>query len=134
MKITVDTNVLVRAVVQDDAAQALAAEKVLRKATLVAVSTPCLCEFFWVLKRAYRIEDDLIAKAIQTLFECDNVVGNRPAVEYGLKMLALGGDFADAIIAFEGALLGGNVFVSLDKKATKLLPELGTKTYLLSQE
>ena len=40
MKITADTNVLVRAAVQDDAHQARQAAKVLRQAELVAVPVP----------------------------------------------------------------------------------------------
>ena len=43
MKITVDTNVLVRAVVRDDAKQAQMAAKFLKDAELIAVSLPCLC-------------------------------------------------------------------------------------------
>ena len=51
MKIAVDTNVLVRAVVRDDPAQASVAAKVLTKAELIAVALPCLCEFAWVLRQ-----------------------------------------------------------------------------------
>ena len=53
MKVVVDTNVLVRAVVCDDPAQASVAAKVLTDAELIAVATPCLCEFVWVLLRVY---------------------------------------------------------------------------------
>jgi len=42
MKITVDTNVLVRAVVRDDKAQARAAAKLLKDAEIIAVSLPSL--------------------------------------------------------------------------------------------
>ena len=42
MKITVDTNVLARAAVQDDEHQARQAAKILRKATLVAIPVPVL--------------------------------------------------------------------------------------------
>ena len=45
MKVVVDTNVLVRAAVRDDAAQARAAAKVLTQAERVAIAMPCLCEF-----------------------------------------------------------------------------------------
>ena len=51
MKITVDTNVLVRAVVRDDAKQAQMAAKFLKDAELIAVSPPCLCELVWVRSR-----------------------------------------------------------------------------------
>ncbi len=53
MKVAVDTNVLVRAVVRDDPAQADVAAAVLTDAELIAVALPCLCEFVWVLLRVY---------------------------------------------------------------------------------
>jgi predicted nucleic-acid-binding protein len=59
MKITVDTNILVRAVVNDDKKQARAAAVLLKNAEIIAISLPCLCEFVWVLRRVYafRLED-----------------------------------------------------------------------------
>jgi predicted nucleic acid-binding protein len=54
VKITADTNVLVRAVVRDDPKQARAAERILKSAAIVAVALPCLCEFVWVLRKVYR--------------------------------------------------------------------------------
>jgi predicted nucleic acid-binding protein len=45
MKITADTNVLIRAAVQDDPRQAREAVKLLQEADLVAVPVPVLCEF-----------------------------------------------------------------------------------------
>ena len=44
MKVTVDTNVLIRAVVQDDPVQAQQAATVLLDAALIAVTLPSLCE------------------------------------------------------------------------------------------
>jgi predicted nucleic-acid-binding protein len=49
-----------------------------------------------------------------------------------LAVLAVGGDFADGVIAYEGNWLGGETFVSFDKKAVTLLSELGENTQLLS--
>jgi len=51
MKITVDTNILVRSVVQDDPAQAQKAGSVLLDAALIAVTLPTLCELVWVLRK-----------------------------------------------------------------------------------
>jgi predicted nucleic-acid-binding protein len=50
LKITADTNVLVRAVVADDPAQSQAAIAALRGAEQIAVALPALCEFVWVLR------------------------------------------------------------------------------------
>ena len=54
VKITADTNVLVRALVQDDVEQARAAQALLSRATVIAVPVPVFCELAWVLRRAYR--------------------------------------------------------------------------------
>ena len=51
MKITADTNVLVRALVQDEPEQARAASALLEQAELVAIPLPVLCELVWVLRR-----------------------------------------------------------------------------------
>lgn len=131
MRIAADTNVLVRAVVRDDPAQARAAAKALKNAELVAVALPCLCEFAWVLRAVYGFGEADVARAIRALVASANVEVNRPAVEAGLAMLEAGGDFADGVIAYEGGWLGGEVFVSFDKKAVALLSATGRTAKLL---
>lgn len=131
MKLAVDTNVLIRAVVRDDPMQAEQAIKILRDAELIAISTPCLCEFVWVLRRVYNMQATDTAAALRALLDTGNVVMNRPAVEAGLAMLDAGGDFADGVIAFESSWLGGETFVSFDKKAVALLAPQGKSARLL---
>ena len=131
MKVSVDTDVLVRAVVRDDLAQACAATKVLIEADLIAVALPCLCEFVWVLRKVYGFRPSDVSAAIQALIAAANVQVNRPAVEAGLSVLAAGGDFADGVIAYEGNWLGGETFVSFDTKAIALLKAQGQSTRLL---
>jgi len=131
MRVSVDTNILVRAVVRDDRKQARAAAKLLKTAELVAVPLPCLCELAWVLKRLYGFARSDIAAAIQALLNAANVQTNRPAAEAGLTILNAGGDFADGVIAYEGSWLGGNEFVSFDKDAVSLLSKQGQSVRLL---
>ena len=121
MKITVDTNVLVRAAVQDDKEQAYQAAKILQEAILVAVPLPVLCEFVWVMSRGYKKPITDISDAIHRLMNCTNVVMNQPAVEAGLSVLDAGGDFADGVIAYEGRWLGAEELISFDKKAVSIL-------------
>ena len=121
MKVTVDTNVLIRAVVRDDPAQARVAAALMTEASLVAVALPCLCEFVWVLRKVYGLQAADAASAIRALLAAPAVEVNRPAVEAGLQMLDAGGDFADGVIAYEGQCLGGEAFVSFDKQAVALL-------------
>ncbi|ESW80111.1 MULTISPECIES: type II toxin-antitoxin system VapC family toxin [unclassified Mesorhizobium] len=131
MRVTADTNVLLRAYVADDEGQAAIAVDLLAKADIVAVSLQALCEFAWVLARQYQTERENIAAAIRALLNTANVVVNRPAVEAGLSVLDAGGDFADGVIAFDGGWLGGETFVSFDRKAVKLLSAQGQSVQLL---
>ncbi len=132
MKITADTNVLVRAAVQDDLHQARRAAKVLQEVDLVAVPIPVLCEFVWVLRRGYKKSVSDASDAIHRLMNSTNVVMNRPAVDAGLSVFNAGGDFADGIIAYEGDWLGAEEFVSFDSKAVSILQSQGSRARLLS--
>ena len=132
MKITPDTNILVRAVVHDDIKQARAAAKLLKEAEIIAVSLPSLCEFVWVLRRVYNFGLHDISSAIEALLDASNVVVNRPAVDAGLAILNEGGDFADGLIAYEGNWLGGETFVSFDKKAVSLISKQGQQAKVLT--
>lgn len=131
MKVTADTNILVRAVMADGRSQATAAEKLLLRAELVAVTIPCLCELAWVLRAVYRVQRAEIAEAIESLIDTENVVVNRLAAEAGLAVLRGGGDFADGVIAWEGRSLGGETFVSFDKKAVAAMTALGETSRVL---
>lgn len=131
VKVTVDTNVLVRAVVRDDAKQARAATALLTSAELVAVPLPCLCEFVWVLRRVYKFKRQDIEAALEALLDAANVMVDRPAVEAGLAVFKAGGDLADGLIAHEGRWLGGDTFVSFDASAVTLLARQGQETRLL---
>jgi predicted nucleic-acid-binding protein len=132
MKVTADTNVLVRAAVQDDLHQARRAAKILAEADLIAVPVPVLCEFVWVLRRGYKKSAADVSDAIRRLMKSANVVMNRTAVEVGLSALEGGGDFADGVIAHEGEWLGAEEFVSFDSKAVSLLQAQGSRARLLS--
>jgi predicted nucleic-acid-binding protein len=132
MKITADTNVLVRAMTGDDERQSKVAQAELANADVVALALPALCELVWVLLQGYKIPSAEIAQAVRRLMNAANVVVNRPAVEAGLALLDAGGDFADGVIAYEGSWLGAETFVSFDQKAVKLLEAQGEPARLLS--
>jgi predicted nucleic-acid-binding protein len=132
MKITADTNVLVRAITEDDPRQSKAAQSALKKADVVALAMPALCELAWVLSQGYKIPASQIAEAIRRLINGANVVVNRPAAEAGLALLDVGGDFADGVIGYEGNWLGADVFISFDRKAVKLMEAQGGSAQLLA--
>jgi predicted nucleic-acid-binding protein len=131
MRITANTNVLVRAFLEDHPEQSKVAQAALSKAEIIALTIATLCEFVWVL-RTYKIEPSDIAATIRNLIDGESVVVNRPAAEAGLALLDAGGDFADGAIAYEGRWLGADIFVSFDKKAVKLMESRGDSARLLS--
>ena len=116
----------------DGTVEGTRARSVLFGANRIAVTLPTLCEFVWVLGRIYRKPKRDIALAIRALIESDAVSFDRPAVLAGLAFLDAGGDFADGVIAFEGRRLGGEVFVTFDKQAAKLIAAQGNAVELLS--
>lgn len=130
MKITPDTNILVRALVEDDPKQSRLAEAMLESAELVALTLSALCECVWVLSRGYNLEPAEIMDEVRRMTTSANVVANRAAVDAGLQIMARGGDFADGVIAYEGRWLGGETFVTFDKRAAKLLEAQGRKTHV----
>lgn len=132
LNITADTNVLVRYIVKDDVEQWRLSSEVLEGAARVAVPLSVLCELGWVLRTVYSFTSYNIAAVMETLSRTSNLELNRSAVEAGLLVLNAGGDFADGVIAFEGAWLGGETFVSFDRKAVRLLKNQGYETQLLA--
>lgn len=132
MRLIADTNILVRAVVNDDPRQSKAAQACLLEADALVLTLTALCEFAWVLRARYRIDRAGVARALRTLVESHNAICDQSAVALGLKTLDAGGDFADGVIAANGTALGGDTFVSFDRRAVKLLAETGQATRLLA--
>ena len=131
MKVTVDTNVLVRAAVRDDPEQTEVATRIMARAEMLAIALSSVCEFVWVLRSVYGYRAPKIAVAIRVLLAAENVETNRPAIDAGLAMLDAGGDFADGVIAYEGRWLGAETFVSFDRKAVEMLTAQGVVARLL---
>ncbi len=125
MRIAVDTNILVRSAVQDDPKQAGISDHILREASLLAVSLSVMCEFVWVIQSRYSFSNTETQLAIEALLDIPTVHTNRAAVEAGLRLMILGGDFSDGVHAYEGRRLGGDTFISFDKKAVRLLSRQG---------
>lgn len=132
MRITADTNVLARAVLRDDPAQCRAAREILRTASRIAVPLPSLCELVWILRRGAKLPKEDVSAVIRALLSAANVVTDSLAVEAGLAVLDAGGDFADGVMAHEGAMLGGDIFVTFDQQAAALLTGQGRPVRLLA--
>ncbi|SMH39849.1 type II toxin-antitoxin system VapC family toxin [Mesorhizobium australicum] len=132
MRITADTNILVRVIVLDDLAQARTALDILTRAETVFLPLPCLCEFAWVLERTYGLSRQDIAASLRQIIQRGNVETDAQAVDAGLRVLDGGGDFADGVIASVGAQSGADKFVSFDRKAVARVKAIGMSAELVT--
>jgi predicted nucleic-acid-binding protein len=76
VKITADTNILVRAATLDDPRQAARAAAALREAEMVVVTSASLCELAWVLMQGYRWSGAEAAAIIGRLIAGENGRGS----------------------------------------------------------
>jgi predicted nucleic-acid-binding protein len=132
LKITADTNLLVRAVTEDNPNQSKIAQKTLAEAELVAITLPSLCELAWILSSGYEYPKADIAEGMRRLVDGENVCTDRRAVDAGFALMAAGADFADGVIAYEGQRLGGEIFVSFDQRAVERLAAQNITARLLA--
>ena len=72
MRTTADTNVLLRAILDDHPVQSPLAQSVLRSAEMVAVSLTTLCEFVWVLRQGDRRSQAEVVAVLQALLNTPN--------------------------------------------------------------
>jgi predicted nucleic-acid-binding protein len=95
--IALDTNVIVRALTQDDPAQARRAGTLMRDNSLW-VSKTVLLETEWVLRYTYEYDTTAINGALSKLVGLQNLtVEDAPGVELALEWHLAGMDFADAL-------------------------------------
>jgi predicted nucleic-acid-binding protein len=110
--IGVDTNVLVRFLVEDDAEQTKRADALFRRALArdekIFISEVVLCELVWVLDAAYHLPSAEIADLVTNLMHAKQVqLGDADMVHRALEAFRKGrGDFAEYVIR-ERALAAG---------------------------
>ena len=113
----VDTNVLVRALVRDDVAQAARAEALLAAGD-VFVPVTVMLELEWVLRSRYNYPPKTVAMALAKITALGNVlVGERDAVLAATARVAKGWDFADAL--HHALSAGCDEFATLDADFVK---------------
>lgn len=110
--IALDTNVLVRFLVEDDADQAEQARSLIRKALeqqeLLFVSEIVLCEIVWVLRSSYRYQRADLLTALALLLRSQQLVfSSRERIFRALDSFRAGrGDFADYLIRSQAVDFG----------------------------
>ena len=124
--IGIDTNILVRYLVQDDPAQALRATRIMEQCLSEDdpgfISLVTMAETAWVLDRAYGMSNVEIAHAIERLLQA-NTLALQNEQEVFTAMIALktgAAGFSDALLGALGRWAGCAVTVTFDKKAARL--------------
>jgi predicted nucleic-acid-binding protein len=115
--IGVDTNVIVRLIVNDDLAQVERAAR-LFAANEILIPSSVLIETEWVLSQAYGLNRSVVADAIGRVIDLANVTVDEPQrISWALAAFAEGMDFADAVHVRTPAAIGR--FASFDKALVK---------------
>src|SRR5205085_1973163 len=116
--IALDTNVLVRLVLQDDEAQARAAERLVvrarREDTPLFIGDVVLCELVWVLTRRAGIARAEIAAVLDQLVRTELMVfSNTAVIERAVAAYRDGrGDFADYLVRENARAAGATEIVT----------------------
>lgn len=121
--LAVDTNVLVRFITRDDAAQAVIARDLIAKNAIFLPKT-VLLETEWVLRSLYRFPAIAIAGAIRAFVGLPNVQPEQPAVTaQALDWFTQGMDFADALHLASAE--DCEAFATFDRKLARAARKVG---------
>ena len=119
--IALDTNVLVRFLVEDDAGQTRRATRLIKKAQergeALFISDIVMCEVVWVLSTSYRFSRTEIAGVLSSLLRAKGVVfASSDQLARALYAFSSSkGDFADYLIREHARAAGAKTVVSFDK-------------------
>lgn len=124
-----DTNVVIRLLVGDDAKQAKVAERLLEsQPCIVALSVLMECE--WVLRACYHLSATQIESALRSFLNLHNVGTTDPVLAQSvLDAYAAGLDFADALHALQRP--DGEPFATFDKPLVRGARKAGVRGVVL---
>jgi predicted nucleic-acid-binding protein len=126
--IALDTNALVRLLIDDDEKQAgivkeliVSAEKQGRQ---ILILTEVLIETVWVLESVYECTREDIHSFLETLAYTSAFTLSEPQIVINtIRHFRKGGDFADIIIVMQALNHQAKKMLSFDKKLQKLFPD-----------
>lgn len=124
MPIGIDTNVLLRYVMQDDERQSRLAAKLIESLDTGNpgfISLVSLAEFYWVLDHTYKLSSDQIIIALEGLVTSDSLIlEDETRVQRALDLYRNGGaDFDDCLIAETASIAGCRTIFTFDKSTAK---------------
>lgn len=121
--IALDTNVLARHLLQDDARQTQAARRLLAELTQESpgfVSLTVITELYWVLERALKRPKAEVHRMFDALLRALEIeIEDGESVGEALEQARGGADFADALIDATSRLYGADETVTFDRDAAQ---------------
>ena len=119
--IGIDTNVLLRFFEGDDAAQTVAARRLVRDEAPVFINPIVLVEFAWTLGTAFKLDRAAVYKRLSGIVEATEFKMAYPeAIGRAVKQYGTGtADFSDYLIGELNAVFGCGATLTFDKAAAK---------------
>ncbi len=119
-----DTNVLVRYIMQDDRRQSPIATRCIESLTAASpgfVPLVAAVELCWVLESAYALDRDQVVAAFEGLLRAKEIVVEQAAVVWKAvrAMQSKGADFADALVCGAAEAAGVTRTVTFDRDAVR---------------
>ncbi|QJU59395.1 type II toxin-antitoxin system VapC family toxin [Sphingomonas sp. AP4-R1] len=112
----IDTNILIRLIVDDDPDQSRCAEKIVSEGVFVPLTV--LLETAWVLSSRYRMGRDPTAATLSRLLDVPGIiVTDEVGVRQAIALYRAGADIADVIHLV--AARGSEAFVTFDRDLAK---------------
>ncbi len=128
--VSVDTNLIVRILINDDRKQAKKARNIFANNDIFICKTVML-ECFWVLTYTYDISVKIAIDSILQLISLSNVtLENNTALIQALDLAQQGMDFADALHLLSSS--GSKKFATFDNKFIKTAKKLNTDIKVFS--
>jgi len=121
-----DTNVVIRYIMQDDVRQAAVANRIFGEELSLAnkgfVSAVVLCEVVWVLARFYKLGRENISTTVRTLLRTASLeFEHRECVEQAYRDSNAGSaNFADCLIGLVNRKCGTSTTLTFDRDASRL--------------
>lgn len=125
--IALDTNAIVRALVEDDVTQAKKVQRVIQSAEdsgeRILILSEVIIETVWVLESVYACSREEVAQLIDNLLSAQTFyLPDATSIQKALKQFKNRGDFADLLIVNQAKNHKAEKFFSFDKKLIKVFP------------
>jgi predicted nucleic-acid-binding protein len=122
--IGLDTNVLVRYIMQDDVKQSALATRIIESRSTESrgfIPLVSVVELFWVMSSAYELNRDQLVEALEGLLRTKELVVERAEIVWKAlrKFQSANVDFADCLIERSAAAMGCEKTMTFDRVAAK---------------